>query len=134
MLGDSIVMPYVFREYQVLDDGPLRFTVHLINNKVRVNGEEIEEHRLIRLDKQSNFNRMTVWYDGLTKPVSFCSGVVIQREDPEPVVFSPQRTFESEKLLFLVFVTAIDSILSRSCLSAATSRASLRRISESRGL
>ena len=86
MLGDSIVMPYVFRDYKILDDGPLRFTVHLINNKVRVREDEIEEHRIIQLDKQSNFNRMTVWYEGLRQPASFCSGVVIQREDPEPVV------------------------------------------------
>jgi hypothetical protein len=29
---------------------------------------------------------MEVWYEGISKPVSFCSGVVIQKEDPEPVV------------------------------------------------
>ena len=86
MLGDSIVMPYVFRDCQVLDDGPLRLTAHLTLNKTTVDGDEVEEHRLIQLDKQSNFNRMTVWYEGLNHPVNFCSGVVIQKEDPEPVV------------------------------------------------
>ena len=86
MIGDSIVMPYVFRDYEILDDGPLRFTVHLTQGKAIVDGEEVEEHRLIQLDKQSNFNRMTVWYEGLKHPVSFCSGVVIQKEDPNPVV------------------------------------------------
>lgn len=88
MLGDSIVMPYTFRDYQILDDGPLRFTVHLIYNKVRVGEDEVEEHRIIQLDKQSNFNRMTVWYEGLHHQVGFCSGVVIQRDDPEPVVLA----------------------------------------------
>lgn len=86
MLGDSIVMPYCFRDYKVLDDGPLRFTVHLIYNKVKIGDDEVEEHRLIQLDKQSNFNRITVWYEGLHHAVGFCSGVVIQREDPDPVV------------------------------------------------
>ena len=86
MLGDSIVMPYVFGDYQILDDGPLRFTVHLTQNKAIVDGDEVEEHRIIQLDKQSNFNRMTVWYEGLKHPVNFCSGVVIQQEDPHPVV------------------------------------------------
>ena len=86
MLGDSIVMPYVFRDYQILDDGPLRFTVHLTQDKVTVGGDEVEEHRIIQLDKQSNFNRMTVWYEGLKHPVGFCSGVVVQKEDPLPVV------------------------------------------------
>jgi hypothetical protein len=88
MLGDSIVMPYTFREYEILDSGPLRFTVHLIYNKVHVGENEVEEHRIIQLDKQSNFNSMTVWYEGLTSQLSFCSGVVIQREDPEPVVLA----------------------------------------------
>ena len=86
MLGDSIVMPYTFREYEILDSGPLRFTVHLIYNKVHVGENEVEEHRIIQLDKQSN--SMTVWYEGLTSQLSFCSGVVIQREDPEPVVLA----------------------------------------------
>lgn len=88
MLGDSIVMPYCFRDYKILDDGPLRFAVHLIYNKVKVGDDEVEEHRIIQLDKQSNFNRMTVWYEGLHHTVGFCSGVVIQREDPDPVVLS----------------------------------------------
>ena len=86
MLGDSLVMPYCFKDYEVLDDGPLRFKVHLIYNKVSVAGDSVVEHRLIQLDKQSNFNRCTVWYEGLRKTVGFCSGVVIQKEDPEPVV------------------------------------------------
>jgi hypothetical protein len=29
---------------------------------------------------------MTVWYEGITKPVSLCSGVVVQREDTSSVV------------------------------------------------
>ena len=86
MLGDSIVMPYVFRDFQILDDGPLRLTVHFTLNKTTVDGDEVEEHRIIQLDKQSNFNRMTVWYEGLKHAVNFCSGVVIQKEDPHPVV------------------------------------------------
>ena len=96
MLGDSIVMPYVFREYKILDDGPLRFTVHLVHNKVRVGDCEVEEHRIIQLDKQSNFNRMTVWYEGLSSKLALCSGVVIQREDPDPVVLGPDYVFYTD--------------------------------------
>ena len=53
-----------------------------------VNGDKVVEHRVITLDKGSNFNRMTVSYEGLTKPLALCSGVVIQKEDPEPVVLA----------------------------------------------
>ena len=86
MLGDSLVMPYCFKDYKVLDDGPLRFKVHLTYQKVCVDGDSLVEHRVIQLDKQSNFNRCTVWYEGLHHRVGFCSGVVIQKDDPEPVV------------------------------------------------
>ena len=86
MLGDSIVMPYVFRDYEVLDEGPLRLTVHFTLNPVNVGGDVVTEHRLVQLDKQSNFNRITVWYTGLRHAVGFCSGVVVQKEDPAPVV------------------------------------------------
>lgn len=86
MLGDSIVMPYCFERYEILDEGPLRFSVRLTQSPRLVNGSKVVEHRVITLDKGSNFNRMTVSYEGLAQQVGFCSGVVIQREDPEPVV------------------------------------------------
>jgi len=98
MIGDSIVFPYCFKDYEILDDGPLRFTVHLIYHKVQIGQDSVVENRIISLDKGSNFNSMTVWYEGLsssqvnnpkTSPVTLCSGVVIQREDPEPVVLGP---------------------------------------------
>ena len=86
MVGDSIVMPYCFERYEVLDEGPLRFTVRLKQSPRMVMGRQVVEQRVITLDKGSNFNRMTVSYEGLPPSVAFCSGVVIQRDDPEPVV------------------------------------------------
>ena len=88
MLGDSIVMPYCFESYEILDEGPLRFSVRLTQSVRMVNGDKVKEHRVITLDKGSNFNQMTVSYEGLSKPLAFCSGVVIQKEDPEPVVLA----------------------------------------------
>ena len=86
MVGDSIVMPYCFERFEVLTKGPLRFEVCLRQSPRVVCGDTIRESRLITLDKGSNFNKMTVWYEGITKPVSLCSGVVIQREDTSSVV------------------------------------------------
>ena len=86
LLGDSIVMPYCFERFEVLTHGPLRFEVCLRQSPRIVRGDTIVESRLIRLDKGSNFNRMEVWYDGISSPVAFCSGVVIQKEDPEGVI------------------------------------------------
>ena len=82
MLGDSIVMPWAFKDYKVLDNGPLRLTFELEYPEVVVDGQRVVEHRLVTLDKGAHFNRMTVWYDGLTRPMNVCSGVVLHSEEP----------------------------------------------------
>ena len=86
MVGDSIVMPYCFERYEILDEGPLRFSVRLDQSPRVVCGNTVREHRIITLDKGSNFCRMEVWYDGISVPLSFCSGVVLQPEDRESYV------------------------------------------------
>jgi len=98
MVGDSIVMPYCFERYEVLDEGPLRFCVRLEQSPRMVCGVRVVENRLITLDKGSNFCKMEVWYVGATslsnqmgkatpsKTVTLCSGVVLQPEDRESYV------------------------------------------------
>ena len=88
MLGDSIVMPYCFKEYRVLDNGPLRFTLELVYNTEKIDGQNVTEHRIISLDKWSFFNKMTVWYDGLTTPTDFATGFPIHEEDTETKTFA----------------------------------------------
>ncbi len=98
MVGDSLVMPYCFASYEVLDEGPLRFAVRLRQSPRTVCGVRIVENRLITLDKGSNFCKMEVWYEGVAnlssqmaqavpaKSVKFCSGVVLQPDDRESYV------------------------------------------------
>ena len=81
MLGDSIVMPWAFKDYKVLDNGPLRITVELTYPEVQIDGQAVNEHRVISLDKGSYFNHITVWYDGLERPATICSGVVVHSDD-----------------------------------------------------
>ena len=57
----NLVYPYCFKDYEVLDNGPLRTTVLLGYEKKAFNGDSITEHRIVSLDKGSNFNRCTVW-------------------------------------------------------------------------
>ncbi len=86
MENGRLVMPYSYKDYKILDNGPLRFTVELTYNPTTANGDKnIVEHRIISLDKGSNFNRMTVWYEGLTRPVDIAAGVVIHEEDKNSV-------------------------------------------------
>ena len=70
----------------MLDNGPLRTTVLLNYHKTAFQGDSITEHRLISLDKGSNFNRITVWYTGMKQPAPLASGVVIHSENKEGVV------------------------------------------------
>ncbi len=87
MDGDEIIFPYCYKDYEILDNGPLRFAVKLVYNPATIKGDEnVVESRILSLDKNSNFNKMTVWYDGLTKPCDVASGVVIHTEDTESVV------------------------------------------------
>lgn len=78
MKDRTLLFPYCYKTYRILDNGPLRFTVELIYNTT---DDGATEHRLISLDRGSHFNRMTVWYDGIKSPVSFATGVVLHSDD-----------------------------------------------------
>ena len=80
-----MVYPYCFVDYEILDNGPLRTTVLLNYERKAFRGDSITEHRIISLDKGSNFNRMTVWYTNLREPARLASGVVLHSENREHV-------------------------------------------------
>lgn len=89
MVGKNQVLPYCYKDYRILDNGPLRFTVELTYNPSTVgNMKNVVEHRIISLDKGSNFNKMTVWYDGLNTPTDFATGFPIHEEDTETKTFA----------------------------------------------
>ena len=89
MVGKNQVLPYCYKDYRILDNGPLRFTVELTYNPSTVGDmKNVVEHRIISLDKGSNFNKMIVWYDGLTTPTDFATGFPIHEEDTETKTFA----------------------------------------------
>ena len=84
MDNGELVLPYCYRDYQILDNGPLRFTVRVDYNPTSIGKDKnIVEHRIISLDKGSNFNRCTVWYDGLSEKRDLAAGIVVHPEDTE---------------------------------------------------
>lgn len=85
MDGDNIIYPYCWDKYELLDNGPLRFTVHLTYKKTVAAGDSVVEHRLLSLDKGSSFNRCTVWYEGMQKPLTLAAGIVIHTADTKSV-------------------------------------------------
>jgi len=78
----ELILPYCYKDYKILDNGPLRFTVQVSYNPATINGQaNVVENRIISLDKGSNFNKCTVGYDGLTKKTHMAAGVVLHAED-----------------------------------------------------
>lgn len=89
MVGKDLVLPYCYKDYRILDNGPLRFTVELTYNSSVVGDQpNVVEHRIISLDKGSHFNKMIVWYDGLMHPTDFVTGFPIHEEDTETKTFA----------------------------------------------
>lgn len=89
MVGGELLMPYCYKDYEILDNGPLRFTVHVSYNPTTVGGDtNVVEHRIISLDKGSNFNKVEVWYEGLTVPTDLAAGPVLHLEDLESIVLA----------------------------------------------
>lgn len=98
LLNDSgqIVYPYCFKEYEVLDNGPLRFTVRLVYDSGSVDGDTaVTETRLITLDKGSYLNKTEVSYKGLSRPKRIASGIVIHSSNPLGYVFAPEYGYMS---------------------------------------
>jgi hypothetical protein len=90
--GGKIVYPWCYETYKILDKGPLRFTVQV--NFAPVDG--VTEHRILSLDKGSNFCEAWVWYAEVPRPngglasarghYDIAAGLAIRPVDPTPVV------------------------------------------------
>lgn len=86
MADGKLVLPYCYKTYAILDNGPLRFTVQVSYNPTTIkNDKNVVEHRIISLDKGSNFNKTTVWYEGLSGKTDLAAGVVLHQEDLENI-------------------------------------------------
>lgn len=84
MDGDKIVYPYCFKTYEVLDNGPLRFTVKLTYDPFVFKGDSgVVETRIISLDKGSQLNKTVITYSGLKQSATIGVGIVIHPSNPQ---------------------------------------------------
>lgn len=84
----NIVYPYCFTDYDILDAGPLRFTVALQY------GDSTAESRIISLDRGSWLNRTTVRYDGhLPAGARVAPGIVVHRQNPDGYSLDAEHGF-----------------------------------------
>ena len=86
--GKDIAYPRCYVSYEILDRGPLRFTVRLAYGREKIEGDEVVETRIISLDAGSMLNKAIVSYKGLSKPMPVATGIIIHNENPDAYVLN----------------------------------------------
>ena len=82
MVDDSIIYPWCYKSQEILDNGPLRFTVRLEFNPLTVKGDStVVETRLITLDAGSHLNKTAVSYSNLKETLPIVTGIVLHEPD-----------------------------------------------------
>lgn len=96
MPDSAIVYPYCYKDYEILDNGPLRFTVKLVFNPLVVkNDSNVVETRIIQLDKGSQLNKTTVSYEYLTQATPVAAGLVLHAANPEGYAYDAAKGYIS---------------------------------------
>lgn len=89
----SLAYPYCYTDFEILDNGPYRFTVRLQFGPVDVEGDSVTETRLLSLDAGTHFNRCEITYGGLTRTRPVASGIVVHRQNPGGYRIDPDHGF-----------------------------------------
>lgn len=89
----SICMPKCYQKYEILDNGPLRFSVRLTYPENVYEGQKVVETRIITLDAGSHFNKVSISYDGLGGNPQIASGMVVHKQNPTAYVFSKDNGY-----------------------------------------
>ena len=89
----SLVYPLYYEKAEILDNGPLRFTVRMTMPKRALNGDSIQETRLITQDCGSHFARVEITYKGLNKPTPVCAGIVVHKSAPKAYTLNQKEGF-----------------------------------------
>ena len=82
MVNDTIIYPWCYKNQEILDNGPLRFTVKLEFTPLTVKGDStVVEMRLITLDAGSHLNKTAVSYSNLKETLPIVAGIVLHEPD-----------------------------------------------------
>jgi hypothetical protein len=71
----KIQYPWCYERYRIIENGPLRFMLQL---DFATTADGTTEHRILTLDRGSNFCEATVWYDGIKTPTDMAAGFAIR--------------------------------------------------------
>ncbi len=100
--NETIVYPYCYKECEILDNGPLRFTAKLTYNPTVVGERELREVRTISIDKGAFLNRTTVVYEGAEGEVlDVMAGIVLHEQEP--------RTLLNEQHNYMTYAEVVEA-------------------------
>ena len=91
--GDDIVYPYCWADYEIMENGPLRFRVRLTYHPFVYRGDTLVETRIISLAKGSQLNCTTVSYSGLAKAAPLGAGIVVHPENPNAYTLAADKGY-----------------------------------------
>ena len=84
--GEEIIYPFCYETFEILDNGPLRFTMKLTFRPFKIgNCENVVETRIISIDLGSHFTKTVVSFEGLDAPKPIVTGIVVQDTDGKAV-------------------------------------------------
>ena len=84
--GEDIIYPFCYDKYEILDNGPLRFTLRLTFRPFQVgNCAEVVETRIMSIDLGSHFTRTSVSFEGLDCAQPIVTGIVVQDTEGKAV-------------------------------------------------
>ncbi|MFI3282676.1 MAG: DUF4861 family protein [Rikenellaceae bacterium] len=74
----AIVYPYCYKDYEILDNGPLRLTVKFTFTPIEIGkNNNVIETRVLTVDAGSQFNKSTVSYVNLRRAAPIVAGIVM---------------------------------------------------------
>lgn len=93
-VDSAIVYPYCYQDYEIIDNGPLRFTVRLTFPPTTIKDDtNVVETRVITLDAGSHLNRTEVTYEHLSQPAKVVAGIVIHPQNPDGYRYDQEKRY-----------------------------------------
>ena len=98
--GVSLLYPLYYEKAEILDNGPLRFTVRMTMPDQTLpptggagEGLSYREIRLITQDCGSHFARVEITYEGLTRETPVCAGIVVHESAPDAYTLNQEESW-----------------------------------------
>lgn len=89
-----ITYPWCFEDFEILDNGPLRFCVSLRYPAGAFgNDSTVRETRIITLDSGEFLNRTEVSYEGLSESATLAPGIVLHKHNPDGYILDNENSF-----------------------------------------